>query len=226
MTTESKKTAVYLMPGMAANPDIFEHIELPEEDFILRYLDWKKPFKGESLKAYSKRIAEDVKEPNPVLIGVSFGGVIVQEISKLIRVKRVVIISSVKTHSELPSRLKFLATTGLDKVLPTFLAPYAVNLRNLPLGRHIEKRLELYDKYMTHTGKHYLDWSIHALINWSQKSPLKNVVHIHGDRDKVLPIDNIETCIRVKGGTHVMIVNRFRWFNENLPSIIQEKNAN
>ena len=31
--------------------------------------------------------------------------------------------------------------------------------------------------------------------------------------------------IVVKGGTHIMILNKFRWLNENLPKIIlEEKN--
>ena len=33
----TKLTHVYLMPGMAANPSIFEHIELPE-DQVIKYI--------------------------------------------------------------------------------------------------------------------------------------------------------------------------------------------
>ena len=47
------------------------------------------------------------------------------------------------------------------------------------------------------------------------------VVHIHGDADEVFPIQHIKKCVVVKGGTHVMILSKYKWLNENLPAIIQ-----
>jgi hypothetical protein len=38
----------------------------------------------ETLVSYAKRMCEKVTHPNPVLIGVSFGGILVQEMSKII----------------------------------------------------------------------------------------------------------------------------------------------
>ena len=49
-----------------------------------------------------------------------------------------------------------------------------------------------------------------------------NLVHIHGDRDIIFPIENIKTCVMVEGGTHIMILNKYRWLNKNLPMLIQE----
>ena len=34
---------VYLMPGMAANPSIFEYIKLPEDQFKIHWLEWVIP---------------------------------------------------------------------------------------------------------------------------------------------------------------------------------------
>jgi hypothetical protein len=49
---------------------------------------------------------------------------------------------------------------------------------------------------------------------------MKNLVHIHGDKDEIFPYKYINGCITVKGGTHLMIVNRYKWFNKYLPEII------
>ena len=62
------------MPGMAASPTIFERIQLPEGTFEMHLLEWEIPNTGESLTAYAQRIAQKVKEDNPILVGVSFGG--------------------------------------------------------------------------------------------------------------------------------------------------------
>ena len=76
---------VYFMPGMAANPTIFEYIKLPEDRFKIYWLSWKIPLKNETLQEYAKRMCDDVKHDNPVLLGVSFGGILVQEMSKRVR---------------------------------------------------------------------------------------------------------------------------------------------
>jgi len=76
------KIPVYFMPGLAASPAIFERISLPPEQFEMILLEWQIPLDNETLSQYAKRIAEKVTLPNPVLVGVSFGGILVQEISQ------------------------------------------------------------------------------------------------------------------------------------------------
>ncbi|MFD2432613.1 alpha/beta fold hydrolase [Mesonia maritima] len=215
-------THVYFMPGMAANPSIFEFIKLPETEYEVHWLAWKIPEKNESLKDYAIRILAEIKHENPVLIGVSFGGVIVQEISKLISVKRLILISTVKSRDELPSRMKFARKTKLYKILPTSLAGYVGLLEKFPVGEFAKKRIKLYKKYMSVSEKQYLDWAIEKMVCWNQEKPLPNTIHIHGDHDVIFPLKNIKDCIIIPGGTHVMIINRFRWFNEHLPSLISE----
>ena len=63
--------------------------------------------------------------------------------------------------------------------------------------------------------------TIENIINWSQEEPLPNTIHIHGDKDLVFPQQHIQDCIVLKGGTHIMIINKYKWFNENLPKLIK-----
>ncbi|MBC7494509.1 MAG: alpha/beta hydrolase, partial [Flavobacterium sp.] len=55
---------------------------------------------------------------------------------------------------------------------------------------------------------------------WNRTTIDPNVIHIHGDADEVFPVKNIKNFINIKGGTHMMILNRFRWFNQHLPELI------
>jgi hypothetical protein len=66
-----------------------------------------------------------------------------------------------------------------------------------------------------------LDWAIERILLWDRIQVDSKVVHIHGDADEVFPIQYIKKCIVVKGGTHVMILSKYKWLNENLPAIIQ-----
>lgn len=211
---------VYCMPGLAANPSIFERIELPKEKFRIHWLDWLLPKKKESLEDYSKRMCERVRHEKPVLIGVSFGGVIVQEMAKFLDPLRVIIISSVKTEQELPRRMRLARRTGLFRILPTSLARHVDAFENVVVGDFAKKRLQLYKKYLSITDTRYLDWAIEKMVCWDRSEPLPGVVHIHGDKDEIFPFKYINGCIRVPGGTHIMIINRFRWFNEHLEEII------
>ena len=94
------------MPGMSANPLIFKRIKFSDEKYEIHFLKWAKPVLNESIENYSKRLLDFIKHKNPILIGVSFGGLIVQEISKLIDVEKVIIISSIKSNRELPLYMK------------------------------------------------------------------------------------------------------------------------
>ena len=61
-------THVYFMPGMAANPSIFEYIQLPDDQYTIHWLKWKIPYKNECMHSYITRMLEDVIHPHPVLI--------------------------------------------------------------------------------------------------------------------------------------------------------------
>ena len=211
------------MPGMAASSLIFERIKMPEDTFESHLLDWIIPNKNDTLQDYAKKMAEKVTHQNVVLIGVSFGGILVQEMAHFLSVKKVIIISSVKSNTELPSRMKIAKSTKAYKLLPTSMAQKIEVLSKFAFGSIIKQRLILYEKYMCMRDKTYLDWSIEQIINWNQIMPDSNLVHIHGDADEVFPIKNIKNVIEIKGGTHLMILNRFRWFNSHLPEIILKK---
>jgi len=215
------KIPVYFMPGLAASSTIFEYITLPEDQFEMVLLDWFLPENKETLQQYALRMTKQIKHENPVLIGVSFGGILVQEMSTLIPTRKTIIISSVKSNKEFPARMLLAKKTMAYKLIPTSLVANIETLVRYAFGENIvAKRIKLYEKYLSMREKSYLDWSIENVILWSRSKPDENVVHIHGDKDGVFPIDKIKNCIVIKGGTHIMIINKFKWFNENLPTII------
>ena len=178
---------VYCMPGMAASPKIFEFISLPKP-FRIHLLSWIPPDKEESLSSYAKRMCERITSENPILLGVSFGGVLVQEIAKHIPVQKVIIVSSIKTNEELPLPMKMARTTNAHKLLPTQWINNLDALALFAFGKGIKKRLELYQKYLSERNPDYLNWSINALVNWDQVEVPTSVVHIHGEKDTVFPI--------------------------------------
>lgn len=214
---------VYMMPGMAASPSIFEHIKLPESQFKIHLLEWFIPEQDETLQSYAKKMCANITHDDAILVGVSFGGILVQEMAKIKTFRKVIVVSSVKSKYELPKRITLGKYLKLYKLLPTQLLDNLDALDKFAIGETITKRLELYKKYLSVSNKQYLDWSIKQVIFWDQEKPDPETIFINGDKDHVFPYSCNGNCHIIKGGTHVMILKRYKWFNENLPKIILDK---
>ncbi len=219
------KIPVYLMPGLAASSTIFEHLQLPDDAFELFYLEWFLPEDNESIEAYAFRMTQKIKHANPVLIGVSFGGILVQEMAMHIQTRKVIIISSVKSNTELPLRMKIAKSTKAYKIIPTHLVANIEALAKYTFGENVvSRRLKLYEKYLQMRDKKYLDWAIENVILWRRTKPNDKVIHIHGDADAVFPVRHIKNCIVIKGATHILVLMKYKWLNENLPKLILNNN--
>jgi len=214
---------VYFIPGMAANQSIFENIKLDSNRFDLFFLEWKVPNKQETLQDYAKRMAKEIQHKNPVVIGVSFGGVLAQEISSIIPTKKTIIISSVKSNKEFPKRMKFAKFTRIYKLIPMrVVANIEQYIPDKINHKYLKGRKKIYKTYMSVRDEYYLKWSLEQIILWDRKTPDHNVIHIHGSKDEIFPIKYISNCFVVEEGTHIMILNKFRWLNKHLPAFIED----
>jgi esterase/lipase len=204
-----EKTHLYFVPGLAANTKIFEYLTFDEALFETHFLDWIIPLsKDESIESYAARMCELIKHENPVLVGVSFGGVMVQEMSKIINCQKTIIISSIKSNKELPYRLKLAQKTKAYKLFPTKIVENIENYEHLFFGEYLKKRAELYKMYLSIRNATYLEWAIHNVLNWKQDFELKDIIHIHGNKDEIFPSKHIKNYIEVNNGTHIMILNK------------------
>lgn len=217
-----KKIPVYFVPGMAADISIFEKIDLPQEQFEVFFIPWKLPQSKETIKQYAQRMAAEVRHDNAVLVGVSFGGVMVQEMAQFLTLNKLIVISSVKSSAELPRRMKIAKTTKAYKLLPTSWIKDVEKLVKYAFGDSLKRKLKLYERYLHLRDQVYLDWAIEQMVCWNRTVVDPRVIHIHGDADEVFPVKHIKNYIEVKGGTHAMILAKYRWFNANLPKIILE----
>ena len=205
---------IYQISGLGANEKAFKNLQI-HTDFERIYIPWIQPEKDEQLSHYAQRMAEKIN-PNEdfVLMGLSFGGIIVNEINRFLNPKYNFLISTIKNRSEMPAYMKFSSHTSVHKILPTsFLTSdnmlsYAV-FRKMYSGRlpDLKEVFEFRDHY-------YLKWSMDKIVNWENKTGIKNFMHIHGDKDIVFPFSNIENAEKISGGTHVMIMNKSKKISE------------
>ncbi|MDG1684785.1 MAG: alpha/beta hydrolase [Flavobacteriaceae bacterium] len=217
----NEKIHVYCMPGMAANSKIFEHISLPKP-YVIHLLDWIDPQQNESLQSYASRLCKKITHNKPVLIGVSFGGIIVQEMSRIISCKKVVIISSVKSYKEFPIHILLGRKSKAYKYFPTQWVDKTEDFIGFVFGPALRKRMKLYKYYLSVRDKYYLDWALHHFFQWEREEADPDVIHIHGSLDALIPVFNLKNYISVSGGTHALILIKAPWLNQHLPELLSK----
>lgn len=216
-----KKIHIYCMPGLAASPKIFEYLHLPSEKYQLHLLEWLIPDSfDESISEYTLRLSKKIKHENPVFVGVSFGGIIVQELCKIISARKVILISSVKHESEIPRRLKFIQKSKIYKLFPSKKIASIDDFSKLAFNKSLKHKAHTYNKYLAVRNDVYLSWAIYNVLNWKSDQKNNDIIHIHGEKDQIFPIKHIQNCIKIDGGTHAMILTKAPQINMLLQEII------
>ena len=86
---------VIFLPGMGADSRIFKYLDIPNINPV--FVEWKSPLVNESFLNYGLRLIGKLNlTKNDVLVGMSMGGIMAQEIASAISVKKVILISSLR----------------------------------------------------------------------------------------------------------------------------------
>lgn len=194
---------LYAISGLGADRRVYENLNL---DYELIHLDWITPLKKESISDYSLRLSKSIDTSEPFgLIGVSFGGLIAVEISKLITPIVTILISSAETKYELRSVYRWLGKTRLIRFIPAFcfniprrIAYYLFGAKNKKLLKAILDDADL----------SFTKWAVIQLISWKNTNRISPILKINGTRDKLIPAHKHKNTNMVKDGEHFMIVDR------------------
>jgi len=210
---------IYCISGFAADERVFSKLNFKEFEF--HFLPWLNPEKNETIEGYAKRMSEGIKHNEPVLLGLSFGGIMCIEIAKLISLSKIILISSIKTFHEMPAWMRLVGKLKLDKVVPLKTFKLIEPIENYNLGIENKEELKLVQEYRTAISRQYTNWAIHQIVNWKNVSVPQNCVHIHGGRDHIFPLRNIKADYVVADGGHFMIMNRAAEVNAIMENILK-----
>lgn len=213
---------IYLMPGLGLDKRIFNKFEINAVNTI--YLEWIEPRKQENLTNYVQRLSNQInsnKYPK-ILVGHSFGGIIVQELSKIINTKKVIIISTIKHESEMPFILKALKVfpfhVFINKKIIESTLPLWTNKNDFTTSKRKLTFMEMFDK----NSNFYYKWAVNQMVNWTFEQPKPpKLIHIHGNKDKTFPIRNIKNVIEVKDGNHMMVLNKSKQISQIINDILK-----
>jgi pimeloyl-ACP methyl ester carboxylesterase len=210
---------LYFISGLGADERVFQYLDL--KSYKIHFIKWIPPLEQEPIENYTARLKAQIDTDNPVIIGLSFGGFIAIELSKLIQTEKTILISSIKTKNELPYLLKFLNISQLYKLIPAILMkkPALLNYWFFSVESESEKRL--YKTMVQEVDSALLKWSVGKILNWKNEVIIDNLVHIHGARDRIFPIRTTNPDYIIENGGHFMIVNRANEISDFLNEIIR-----
>jgi pimeloyl-ACP methyl ester carboxylesterase len=212
---------IYCISGLGADEMVFYNLRLNGHE--LKYIPWLKPHKKETIQHYASRMAASIKGEKPVLLGVSFGGMMGIEIAKQVQLHKLIIISSIKSTGELPRWMKVAGKIGLNKVLPTKPSRLTEKINNVRLGVSTEEEKIIVRAYRKKADPVYLEWAIHQVLNWRNDWQPDNIFHIHGDKDKIFPMKKLTPTHIIKDGTHMMVYNRAKEVGDCIEQVLRRK---
>jgi pimeloyl-ACP methyl ester carboxylesterase len=197
---------VYCISGLGADKHIFHGIMVPGIRWV--YVPWLIPGRDEEIGVYAARMKASIPEENPVLLGVSFGGMMAIEIAKYLPAATVIIVSSIGHWRQLPVPIKLTKYLGLNRWTPPanlrLLAPF----QDYFLGVETSADSRLARGYRGNVDPHLLQWSIRNIASWRNEWRPAHFYHLHGSKDRVFPLSRVEPTHVVAGGGHLMIHNR------------------
>ena len=210
MQSTTKLNTTYFIPGLGFNEEVIAPIL--DLGLDLQTVNWIEPLAKETIQSYAKRISKNIDtNSGPItLIGYSFGGIMAQEISQIIDVDLIILISTCKSRAENSLALKSLSPLKFNKVIRKNIILKTFPLWASGYGYETPEEMEIFRSMIKKNTDTYLDWAIKSVSTWDRKFEINTpIIHIHGDKDRTFPIKNINNVSHVvKGGGHFMIYKK------------------
>jgi pimeloyl-ACP methyl ester carboxylesterase len=209
---------IYIFSGLGADERVFKDLDF--SGFDVTFIRWTIPKDNVTIENYAKRLIEQILTKRPTLVGLSFGGIIATEVAKLIETDKIILIASAKTRQEIPFYYRFAGQLKLHKLLPTRLLKQPNFLSNWFFGTENEADRKMLADILHDTDPTFLKWAIDKIVNWTNQVRHKNVQHIHGTADRILPFRFVECDLTVFGGGHFMTVNKADELTQKLRNLL------
>ncbi len=196
---------VYFISGLGADKRAFSFLDLSFCEPI--FIDWIPPLKNESLESYASRLRKQITDPSPVIVGVSFGGMLATEMAKANPSIRCIIISSNKIKKEFPSYFMSGKYLPLYKWVPAWLMRKPAFIQKIFLQTSGAEQVKIFKEIAASTDDKFTRWAIHAILHWKNATVPGNIIHIHGTADRLLPYRLVKADYTIEKGNHLMIMN-------------------
>ena len=195
---------IYIFSGLGVDERVFRYLDFA--GFEVTFIKWIKPEANESIEDYAKRLVKQITAETPILIGLSFGGMMVMEVAKYLKAKKIILLASAKTFKEIPFYYRWAGYLELHKILPAKLLKQHTFMSDWFFGIEEKEHKVMLSEILNDLDSDFLKWAIDKIVSWKNQAIHPNLFHIHGDNDHILPLHFVNADFVVKGGGHFMTV--------------------
>ena len=209
---------IYVFSGLGADHRVFYKIDFGNHPVV--FIKWITPEKNESIENYALRLIPQITIANPILIGLSFGGMMAVEVAKHISTEKLILLSSAKSRNEIPFYFKLAGRLHVHKIIPATLLIKTNLFTNWFFSNRTSEDKQMLSDILHDTDPVFLKWAIAKIVNWKNKVLPENVQHLHGTADRILPFKNVKNCIVINSGTHLMLINKAEEVSQILKKLL------
>lgn len=195
---------IYAIPGLGTTEKLYVNTKINGVEIIV--LNWPTPDKNDTMETYARKFLPQINTSKPFcLIGVSFGGMLCTELSKIISPQKIFLISTCKSRKELPWFIKTMKYISLHKIISE-----KAHRKMAYQGRWIigfgKAYVPEFLGMVNSMTENYFKYCINIIVSWEGKELPKNSIHIHGDADRLLCYKYVKSDYTIKQGSHAMVV--------------------
>jgi pimeloyl-ACP methyl ester carboxylesterase len=210
---------IYIFSGLGADERVFSKIDFNAHKVV--FVKWILPLKSESIVDYALRISTQITEKLPILLGISFGGIVAQEIAKIKECKKLILLATIESKSELPWYIRLVGFFKIDKIVPAFLLKSHNFITSWAFGINSNDSKNLFKAILTDTNPIFMKWAIRKLLSWEQTQSIKNAITIHGTNDRILPcLASKKYDFKIKSGGHFFTIRHAFEINKILENLL------
>ncbi len=199
---------VYLLSGLGADDWIYQNLTFLE-GYKVHFIPWLEPTENEDLAAYAHRMSSDIDSTQPFILGgVSFGGICAQEICRFLKPEKLILISTVTSRNEKPVQMNLGSDLGLSHLMPASMFKWAAVQSSPVLGITDKEEIVEFKKMAERFTPEYYKWAVTAIGKWEGAEIKIPTLRVHGDKDKIFPLDKLSGAEVIEGGEHIMVLHR------------------
>ena len=208
MHAQEAPLRLYLIPGTGADHRLFDALDLAAYDTAhvrLPVAEW-----GETMAAYAARVArEQIDTTRPfALVGVSLGGMVATELAEQLSPEQVLIIASAKTRDELPAGYRLARYVPVYRVVGGRTMRFFTKLVQPVYEPMAAAQRALFVDMIYGKAPRFLQRAVGLMVNWERTEAPPGIVHLHGERDRTLPLKAVSPTLAVRGEGHMLTYSR------------------
>lgn len=205
---------IYFLSGLGADSRSLKYLTFSPKNKVV-FVEWLIPNENETLSTYAQRLANKINtEEAFMLVGLSFGGILATEIMEYVKPAKTILISSVARRQELPIFYRLVGLFRLNRFIPSKTAnrPNALTFWMFGINKNEDK--VLLTEILTSTNTKFSKWAVNEIVHWTRVESPKDIIRIHGNNDRVLPINRFIPTYMIRDAGHFMVVNRAKEISE------------